>query len=293
MAWFAFAFCSAILSAAAAVIQKKILFRLSALEFSFLLSAAILLLSSFVPLFVDVTTIPRSQLLIIAAKSILGGSAFFLVMLSLEHNQISSALPILGITPAATALAALLLLGESVKSAEWGGIVLIIIGAYVLEKKEDETTSGILRDIFVSKNHAYIFASVGLFALSSVLDKMLVGRLGVEPLVVLFYQHIVYVFIFGLGLLLKKSSVRQAIKKGKPYIPVILGVAALTIAYRFSQLEATKDAPVALVLAVKRTSILFATLFGGRMFSEDRLRMKLIGGALIVASGFIILRNVG
>jgi hypothetical protein len=45
-------------------------------------------------------------------------------------------------------------------------------------------------------------------------------------------------------------------------------------------------------LAVKRTSILYASFFGGKLFSDDRLPQKLIGGALIIASGFIILRNV-
>ena len=76
-------------------------------------------------------------------------------------------------------------------------------------------------------------------------------------------------------------------------LPFIVTVAFLTIAYRFTQLEATKVAPVALVLAVKRTSILYASFFGGKLFSEERLAQKLIGGALIVGAGFIILRNVG
>lgn len=213
-------------------------------------------------------------------------------MISMEHNQIGSALPLLGITPAATALAAFMILGESMKLSEGAGVVLIIVGVYFLEKKSDETIGGLLKNVLVSKNHAYIFGAVGLFAFSSVYDKMLVGAMRVEPPVVLFYQHIMYVVVFGICLLAKRSSFGDVIRKGRPHIPLILAVAVLTVAYRFAQLEATKDAPVALVLGVKRTSILFATFFGGRMFSEDRLRMKLVGGALIAGSGFIILRNV-
>jgi hypothetical protein len=73
----------------------------------------------------------------------------------------------------------------------------------------------------------------------------------------------------------------------------ILTVALLMVAYRFTQLEATKLAPVALVLVVKRTSILYATFFGGKLYSDDRLAVKLLAGLLIVVSEFIILRNVG
>ncbi len=72
----------------------------------------------------------------------------------------------------------------------------------------------------------------------------------------------------------------------------MLAIAVLTIGYRFTQLEAVKYAPVALVLAVKRTSILYASLVGGKLFSDKHLGMRIAGALLIVASGFIILRNV-
>jgi uncharacterized membrane protein len=115
----------------------------------------------------------------------------------------------------------------------------------------------------------------------------------VDPLVVLFYQHIVYCLIFGSLLVFQNLSIQQVIQKGREQMPFIVVVALLTIAYRFTQLEATKIAPVALVLAIKRTSILYASFFGGKLFSEERLATKLLGAALIVASGFLILRNVG
>jgi drug/metabolite transporter (DMT)-like permease len=73
MIWFVLAICSALLSASSAVIQKKILFRLTALEFSFLVSAIILAVSLFVPFSVDVASIPSSALMILIGKSILGG----------------------------------------------------------------------------------------------------------------------------------------------------------------------------------------------------------------------------
>ena len=113
--------------------QKKILFRLTALEFSFLVSAVVLVLSLFVPFTVDAASVPSSVLMILIVKSILGGMAFLFVMMSLEHNQISSALPLLGITPGVTALLALMLLGESLHPWEWAGIGLMMAGTYTLE----------------------------------------------------------------------------------------------------------------------------------------------------------------
>ena len=214
-------------------------------------------------------------------------------MMSLEHNQISSALPLLGITPGVTALLSLMLLGESLRPWEWVGIGLMMAGAYTLEIRPRQRIIQPFKVIFINRNFYFIYGAVGLFAVSSVADRMLVSGYRIDPLVVLFYQHIVYCTLFGLQLLLRKYSFSTLLIKGKGQFSFMLAAALLTIGYRFTQLEATKLAPVALVLAVKRTSILYATFFGGKLFSDDRLREKLLGALLIVVSGFIILRNVG
>lgn len=293
MFWFILATCSALLSATSAILQKKILFQLNALEFSFSVSLTILSFTLFIPFFIDISSIPASVVSIIIIKSVLGASAFLLVMLSLQHNQISSALPLLGLTPAATAILSLIILGESLKGMEWLGIGLMISGAYVLEKKTSSPILQPVKEVVRSKKYYYIYGAIGLFAISSVLDRLLVYGMKVDILIVLFYQHIVYTALFALMLIIRQSSLSAVLKKSREQLPLIMTVAVLTLAYRFTQLEATKLAPVALVLAVKRTSILYASLFGGKLFSEDRLTMKLIGALLIVAAGFIILRNVG
>jgi drug/metabolite transporter (DMT)-like permease len=292
MLWFLLASCSAILSAAAAVIQKKVLSRLTALEFSFLVSAVILFFSLFVPFSINVASIPPSTLMIIIGKSILGGIAFLFVMMSLEHNPISTALPILGMTPGVTALVALLMLGESLPGLEWAGIVLMMMGTYILESRPSQNIFRPFKEILRSKNYYYMYGALGLFAVSSVLDKLLVSSYKIDILIVLFYQHIVYCLMFGFLIFIHKSSFRDLMHKGRNQFPFILIVALLTIAYRFTQLGATQLAPVALVLAVKRTSILYASFFGGKLFSDERLPQKLLAGLLIVAAGFLILRNV-
>jgi drug/metabolite transporter (DMT)-like permease len=293
MFWFAIATCSALLSAASAVMQKKILFRMDAVEFSFTVSVVIVFLSFFIPFSTDITAISWSTLAVVTGKSILGASAFLLVMLSLQHNQISDALPLLGLTPVPTALLAFFILGEKLVQWEWAGIGLMVAGAYILEKKPGENFFHSIMLTVKSKNQYYIFGAISLFAVSSVADKLLVGNFKTDPLLVLFYQHIVYAFVFGLTVAFRGLSFQKIIVKGKEQFFLIFAVALLTLAYRFAQLEATKAGPVALVLAVKRTSILYASFFGGKLFSEERLQTKLLGALLIVAAGFLILRSIG
>lgn len=293
MNWFIIASCSALLSAAAAVTQKKVLFRLNAYEFSFVLSLVILCFSLFVPFSLDITSLTVSTVGIIVGKSILGGTAFLFVMMSLEHNPISTALPVLGLTPAVTAFAAFLMIGEALQGWEWLGLGLMMAGTYILEWRPSQKLFQPLKEIFRSRTYYYMFAALALFAVSSVYDKLLVGEYKIDPWAVLFYQHIVYCLLFAILLAIRKTSPVSAVTHGKKQIVSIFIIGLLTIAYRFTQLEATALAPVALVLAVKRTSILYASFYGGKLFSDERLIQKLIGAVCIVAAGFIILRNVG
>ena len=291
MLWFFLALGSAVFSAAAAIAQKKVLFHLPALEFSFLVSGVIALFSFVFAVAIDVTAVDQKTFLILTVKSVVGGAAFLLVMLSLRRNQISTALPLLGLTPGVTALMALPALGESLQVWEWGGVALMMAGTYLLEKPK-AVQNGVLQRRWFEKSQYSMYGAVFLFALSSVLDRLLLGKMKIDPRVVLFYQNMIYCVMFGCILFLRKSFGRKLLVEGKSQMLLLVLIALCTLAYRYAQLEATALAPAALVLAVKRTSIMFASFFGGKLFSDDRLPAKLVGASLIVAAGFLILRNV-
>jgi drug/metabolite transporter (DMT)-like permease len=264
-----------------------------ALPFAFVLSVLILLLSSVFLAGIDVLAVPTNVLILLVGKSLIGGLAFLLVMMSLERGQISNVLPLLGLTPAVTALLSLLLTGETMRSMEWLGLGLMMAGLYMLEWTPGNKGGMIerLRSVAVERR-AILFALL-LFALSSVADKLLVNTHRTDPRVVLVYQHVIYCLLFGVMLLVRRVPGKVVLDQARKQLPLFLLIAVVTIAYRFTQLEATKDAPVALVLAVKRTSILYASVLGGKIFADDRLPLRLAGAAMIVAAGFIILRNVG
>ncbi|MGE5315017.1 MAG: EamA family transporter [Acidobacteriota bacterium] len=280
MMWLLLSACSALCSAAAAVIQKKVLFAIDALAFSFLVSLGVLVLSLPAPVLSEgeFFAVPQTVLLVIAGKSVLGAAAFLCVMHALEKNPISTALPLLGLTPAAAAALSVPVFGESLSIQEYAALALMTAGIYLIERRPGAPRSA----------RVPIAAALLLFALSSVADKLLVSSMRIDPWTVLFYQHGIYAAVFGMIMLMRGRTVSRSLLFSG--LPLIAAAAVLTILYRFAQLEATKDAPVALVLAVKRMSIVAASAYGGRLFRDEHLGMKLAGGALIVAAGFLILR---
>jgi len=206
------------------------------------------------------------------------------VMMALQRAEISSTLPLLGLTPGIVALLAYFTIGDLISAREIAGLVLMIAGVFFLERK-----GGMLR-----ANNWHIWAALTLFAVSAVLDKALVSGYKTHPLVVLFYQHAVFLAFYALLFSRKKQSLRYLLTQDhRLTLGLIVITAVVTICYRYTQLAATQLAPVAMVLAVKRTSVFFASLIGGTLFSEQRLPWKLAGAAMIIAAGFLILRAVG
>ncbi len=289
MSWLALATGSALLSAAAAIAQKRVLQRLGALELSFLATAAVLLLAAWVPLREDVLALTPRAAGVLAAKSLVGAVAFLLVMRALERHPISGALPVMGLTPAVTALLATVLLRDTLRPGEWLGLALVTAGLWALESREGRGPFGPFGAVFGTGRHRHMLGAVLLFALSSVGDKLLLTGMRVPPNVVLFHQHVVYLAVFGAMLLARRAPAAALARGAREQWPLLLAIAACTLGYRFLQLEATQAGPVALVLAVKRTSIVYASLAGGRLFAEERLAPRVIAAVLIVGAGFLFL----
>src|SRR4030042_854304 len=135
MPWFFLAFTSALLSATAAISQKKILFKLDALEFSFALAIFNMFFSLPFFIVVDFGSLTFTSLAILYGKTIMGALAFLCVMLAIKNMEISGALPLMVLTPGLVAFFAFVLLGESLTNYEIIGMVILLVGTYILESK--------------------------------------------------------------------------------------------------------------------------------------------------------------
>ena len=216
MTWFAVALISALLSAFAAITQKKVLFNLGALEFSFLLSIANLVFSIPFFFFIDYNTINILNLSILLAKSVIGVAAFLCVMIALKNLEISNALPLLALTPGFVAVFAFLLLGESLKTVEVIGLMFLIVGTFILESKNLKEFVSPFNVFLKSKYHRYIILALFLFTASSILDKLLLIKLNLSPISLTAFQHIYFAVLFSIIYLVfrrKEETTSVVIKK--------------------------------------------------------------------------------
>ncbi|MGE5457421.1 MAG: EamA family transporter [Methanococcaceae archaeon] len=289
MNWIFLAFISAIFSATAAISQKKVLFSIEGLEFSFMVSCISTVFAIPFLLNVDYHHLEAVNLGILFLKTIPGTMAFLFVMLSLKNLEISKALPLLALTPGLVAIFAFFILGDTISLMETGGIILLFTGTYLIETKAGQNILDPFRVFLKSRNHHYVIIALMLFTLTSIVDRYLLGRFKLEPSAFMGFQQLFMTLNFLVVMLwFKKKPFSLPRRLSDDTWKWIVFISALTIIYRYTEILAVKNAPVALVLSIKRTSVFFAVVIGGRLFKESNLLLKAAATAIIITGVILI-----
>ena len=291
MEWFALAFTSALLSAGSSLCEKKVLFKLSALQFSFAVSILILIFTIPFFFFIDYSMITFQSMWILYLKTLLNSFAFLFVMLVLKNLEISEALPLMILTPVFIAIFAFIFIGDELSSKEVGGIALFIIGTYMLENAGKKKLVYPFKVLIKSKSHFFVLIALLLFTATSIMDRFLVTDLKLSVNTFMGFQHIFYAINFLILYLIKerKFSFEKNILNNSLILWIIL-IAILTVGYRYTQILAVTLAPVALIIAVKRISVFFSAIAGGKLFNEKNLLQKGIATAIMIAGAILLLK---
>jgi drug/metabolite transporter (DMT)-like permease len=291
MNWFLLAFISAVFSALSAVSEKKALLSLKALDFSFIVSAVTLLFT--IPFFfnIDCSIINSPEMLILFFKSMLGTAAFLCIMLAIKNLEISQALPLLALTPGLVAIAGVIFIDDILSIYEWAGVILMLTGAFMLEVHKDKKSfTYTFKTFFSFSKYSYVYIALFLLTLSSLLDRVLLKDYRLPPYTFMAFQQFFYAFIFAAVILIRKKSLKKPFASlDKNVIYLIILIAVFTVIYRYTQIEATRLVPVALVLSVKRLSVLFAVIFGGKLFKEKNLAIRITAVILILIGSLALI----
>ncbi len=288
--FYLYAIFSAIFSAAAAILQKVVLRKIDAVTFSFSLSffGALAVLG-----YASVYGFPSLELdeiIILIVKTLLGAAAFLNVMLAIEKFELSSVLPVLAFTPALVALTAFLALGENLTPAEILGMLLMLVGLYVLEIKGGNLFKPV-KELFITSSSKHIVYAMLLFTVTSVMDKLLIGHYRIPPLDFIIMQQIIALPVFALFFLVFGKSRKRSLKNASEIWLVILLIAAITLLYRFLYVESLKYGAVALALTLKRLSVFFAVAASSKLLNEKNIGRKIIATTFILVGGYFIFQG--
>lgn len=212
-------------------------------------------------------------------------AALVLYIKALKISPLSLTLPFLSLTPLFLVIISYIMLGESVSFVGAIGIILIVIGSYVLNIKEFK--KGIFEPFIAisrEKGSIYMILVAFIFSITASL-----GKMGIESSSPIFFGAIYFFLIViaftPIALYKAKDSLSQ-LNGATLRIALLPGIFySLMIITHFIALSLTN---VAYMISVKRLSLLIGVIYGYYLFKESDIKERFLG-AILMLTGFILI----
>lgn len=207
-------------------------------------------------------------------------------MRGIEISPLSASLPFLSFTPIFVIFTGYFILGERISLPGFLGILLIVVGAYMIHlPRRVEGFLGPVKGIWRERGSFYILVTALIYGITSVLGKR--GIMLSDPLFFasIYFSLLSVVTPFVLLMIKPSMTVGVFLKQNSRGILLIGLTQALMC---LSHMLALSLVETAYMIALKRSSILFAVLLGWYMFREKHFRLRL-SASLVMFLGIIVI----
>lgn len=207
----------------------------------------------------------------------------YLLVKALQMSRLSVSLPMLSLTPLFLVMFSYLMLKEMPTNAGFIGIILVVVGAYIVNIKKGKGFFEPFSSLFKIKGSFYVIIVAFIWGITSNLFKM-----GIMSSNAIFFTVLVYFFISLVMLplfLIKFNEKLNHIKINfKPLF--FLGISSAFMIALASYAMASAIVPY--VISLKRSSLIFSIFIGYFFFKEKNIRNSLIGTAIMLIGGVLI-----
>lgn len=203
---------------------------------------------------------------------------------ALRHGELSVVLPLSTLTPLFALGTEYVLLGEVPGSESFAGVLLIVLGAYLLHA--GDLKKGLIAPILTlsrDRGARRMLLAGALWSITAVADRGAVLASSPAFYVNIFGGSFSVAFFFWL-LGKRREYVRKFIKD--PWRPAGVGVFGAAMA--LCQMAALAYATASVVTAVKRLAALFGVILGNALFKEGHVWARLLAAGIMVAGALVL-----
>jgi len=217
------------------------------------------------------------------ASMTMNALANVLFMRSVQLSPLSRTVPFLSLTPVFSALAAIPLLGEVPGLMHWAGILLVVLGALVLNSDLGDSW---WKSVTHEKGAPYMIAVAVLWAFSTALDKRALPH--ASPASHAFLLSAGSATILGAWMLVRRKpgELRQVFEAPKG---LLVGLVAFAVAALALQMVALQWLWVAVIETLKRAFGVFGSVVFGRLFFEEPITSRKLAAVVLMVAGTGIL----
>jgi len=210
--------------------------------------------------------------------------ASLLYMKAIKISPLSLTVPMLTFTPLFLLLTSPIILGEFPKIFGILGILLIVFGSYLLNIHIIKNGySAPFKALIKEKGSAMMLLAAFIWSITSNIDK--IGVLSSSPIFWIISVNIFISLILSMIILFQRKNFKENII---PNTKALLPIGMFLTLSLICQMTAIKMALVSYVISIKRTSIIFSSLYGFFIFKEPFLKFRLIGILIMVLGVFSI-----
>ncbi len=206
----------------------------------------------------------------------------YLLVKAAQVSKLSASMPLLSFTPLFLILTSYFMLNEIPTKSGFFGILLIVLGAYIIHIKSHQ--KGFLAPFKVlveDKGSFYILIVAFMWSVTANLFKQ--GIIDSNPI---FFSMIVYAFIsvILLPIVFTKQNIRDI--KSNFHMLIFLGLVSAFVVTTASYSMLVAIVPY--VIALKRSSVIFAIFLGYFLFKEKGIKNALAGTIIMLIGGLLI-----
>jgi len=288
MPWYVIALGSALFVGLYEVAEKKALVKERSLTFLLVSSLLMLVLSLPLILFGHVEVVDTQMTLYILVKCVFAVSLFVLAGKAMKHMEISEFAPLMNLSPLILFIPSIFFLQEKLTLINTVGVLMIVFGAYVVELKDGWRTP--LKMMLKNKYIHLLFLAFIFNALSATMDKfILVKDINVDTFF-MYNRFFIALLLLGAYFIFrdKTDSVKVTFKRSFLWI-LLAAILFMGADYVYFSAVAIPAAAIALIIPLKRTGTLIATVLGGEMMKEDNLLRKAVACIIMIVGVTLII----
>lgn len=277
MLWFILALTSAILVSTNDIIRKLISQKVNIVVIPFFQAFITFSVMFIFSIFKGLPEVNTLFFLVAFSNAFLNTIATILYVYALKHGDISIGIPMLSFTPAFMIVTSFILLGEFPNIFGIIGISLIVSGAYLL------TTNRKPFEHLKKELSPKIFLTIALiWSITANLDKI-GSKLATPEFYITCVTFMISLFLFPVVIKnLKLNEIKENLK-------ALSGIGFVNAFALLAQMHALLLAKASYVIATKRLSTVFSTVFGGKFFREKELKKRIIAASIMFSGVFMIL----
>lgn len=208
-----------------------------------------------------------------------------LYMRAISKGEISTVMPMLSFTPLVLLFTAPILVGEFPSLLGLGGVVLVVVGSYLLNiDLKNMSVLEPLRAIIRNKGTRLMLIVATLWGISGAFDKMALNNSSVFQYIT-FLNIVVFISTTIMVISQKKFNLAK-IREAKTNLFMVSFLTTCSYILHFAAISMTL---VAYVVSLKRLTGMFSVLIGSYFLKEPKMKQRLIGATVMFIGVLLII----